>query len=96
MRNAVFLFALRRGNLVGSPALHLVRYDVVDGIGAPVLRIGCLATGHDAAAPLVGEEHLAAVIVERGGVPVGETVVDGIVDTLGRARIADVEQDAVA
>ena len=49
-----------------------------------------------AAAPFVGEEHLRAVVVERGRVPVGEVRVGHRIETHRVDRIADVEQQAVA
>ena len=80
VRDAVLLRRLRRRHLVVALELHLVvRVDREDRVGAPLLRIGRAALRRAAAAPLVGEQHLGAVVVERGRVPVGEVRVgDGV------------------
>ena len=61
----------------------------------------CGLVGHPAArlraaAPLVGEDDLGAVVVERRRVPVREVRVGDRVETNRVGRVADVEQDAVA
>jgi hypothetical protein len=100
VRDAVLLVGLRCRHLVVAAPLHLVVVlgvdDVEDGVGAPVEPIGRPAAGSGAAAPLVGEDHRGAVVVERGGVPVGEDVILDGVDPLGVGRIGDVDQQPVA
>ena len=87
---------LRRRHLVVALERQLVIDDVEDRVGAPVRRIGRAAARLRAAAPLVGEEHLRAVVVERRRVPVGEVRVGRRVEAHGIRRVADVEQQAVA
>ena len=95
VRHAVLLLVLRRRNLEVAPELELPVGDVVDGVGAPVERVVGAASRHHAAAPLVGEQHLRAVVVEGRGMPVREALVDHRIHT-GRVQwIRDVEQDAV-
>ena len=67
-----------------------------DRVGAPLRRIGRAALRLAAAAPLVGEQHLGAVVVERRRVPVREVRVGDGGDAHGMRGIADVEQQAVA
>ena len=47
-------------------------------------------------APFIGEQHLAAIVVESGGMPVGEVGVGHGADPDRVGRIPDVEQEAVA
>ena len=54
------------------------------------------AAGSAAAAPLVGEENLGAVVVKGRRVPVGEPGVYHFVDSHRVFRIGDIDQDAVA
>jgi hypothetical protein len=66
VRDAVFRLGLHGGHLVVAGELQLAVDDVEDGIGAPGWRIGLPAARTGAAAPLVGEDHLRAGVVERG------------------------------
>src|SRR6185437_11940077 len=70
--------------------------DREDRVGAPITRIGCAALGLAAAAPLVGEQHLGAVVVERRGMPVGEIGIGCRVEAYRVCRILDVQQHSVA
>ena len=54
------------------------------------------ALGSAAAAPLVREEHLGSVVVERCRVPVREVRVGDCVDANGVLGVSDIEQEAVA
>src|SRR4051812_41032575 len=66
VRDAVLTAGLRCGQLV--VALHLelaARLDGEDGVSAPFLRIGLPALRAAAAAPLVREQDLRRVVVER-------------------------------
>ena len=94
--HAVLLRRLRRRQLVVALELQLAVREREDRVGAPLLRIGRAALGLAAAAPLVGEQELGAVVVEGGRVPVGEVRVGHGGDPLRVGRIADVEQQAVA
>ena len=96
VRHAVLLLDLRRGNLEVAAKFEPPVHDVVDGVGAPVHRIVASTARPAAAAPLIGEQHLVAVVVKRGGVPVGEAAVADVIDAHGIQRIADVENNAVA
>ena len=59
--------------------------------GVVVAALGCAA-----AAPLVGEHDLAAVVAEGGRVPVGEVGVGHGGETEGVGGVGDVEEEAVA
>ena len=87
---------LRSRHLEVAPELQLAVDDVEDRVGAPLPGIGRPASRTPAAAPLVGEDDLGAVVVERGRVPVGEAGVDHLIDADGGQRVGDIEQDAVA
>src|SRR5439155_27374784 len=63
--------------------------------GTPLRLVGHTAAGLETAAPLVGEENLRPVVIERGRVPEGEVGVRHGADALGVRGIADVEQQAV-
>ncbi len=96
MRDAVLLLDLRRRHLEVAAELELAVDDVVDRVRAPGQRVVGAAARPAAAAPLVGEDDLGAVVVEGRRVPVGEALVDDLVDALRVQRVGDVEQDAVA
>ena len=70
--------------------------NVIDRICAPSHRVRRLATRTATAAPLVGEDHFRAIIVERGRVPIGKALVEHGIDPLGVHRVRDIEQDAIA
>ena len=88
-----FLLGLRRRHLVVAPVHQFLVDDVVDGIGAPGQRIDRAAARTAAAAPFIREQDLGAVIVERGGMPVGEALVIHRVEAL---RILGVIADWVS
>ena len=94
--HAVLLRRLRHRQLVVARELQLAVDDVEDRVGAPLGLVGRPAAGRRAAAPLVGEDDLRAVVVERGRVPVGEVRVGDRVEPNRVHRVGDVEQDAVA
>ena len=96
MGDAVLLHRLGHRQLVVAAELHLPVDDVEDRVRAPARLVGVTATRLGAAAPLIGEHDLGAVVVERGRVPVGEVRVRDLVDPDGVRRVADVDQDAVA
>ena len=96
VRDAVLLLGLRRRHLVVAREPQLAIDDVEDRVGAPGRQIGRAAARPGAAAPFVGEDHLRAVVVERRRMPVGEVLVDDVIEPDRVLRIANVEQDAVA
>ena len=87
---------LHRRHLEVAGELHLPVDDVEEGVGAPLRSVGRPAAGARAAAPLVGEDHLGAVVVERRRVPVRVVRVTHRIEPHRVHRIGDVEQDAVA
>ena len=87
---------LRRRHLVVAAEPQLLVDDVENRVGAPVREIGLAAARPRAAAPLVGEHHFRAVVVERRRMPVREVLSVDRVEPLRMHRIGDVEQDAVA
>src|SRR6187397_1009463 len=96
MRDAILLVGLRRGELVVALELELPILDEKDRVGAPFLLVGGAALGRTAAAPLIGEEQLRTIVVERGRVPVREVGVGDGVEPNGIDRIVDVEQESVS
>ena len=95
VRDTVLQRRLRSGHLVVALESHLAALDREDRIGAPLLRIGRAALRVVTTAPLVAEEHLGAVVVERRRVPVGEVGIGHGADAARIHRVADVEQEAV-
>ena len=87
VRDAVLLVALHGGHLVVAGEPQLLVDDVEDGIGAPGDRVDRAAARAGAAAPLVGEDHLRAVVVEGGRVPVGKVLVEHLVETRRVLRV---------
>ena len=96
MGNAIFLFQLRCGNFEVALEFEFAVNDVVDGIGSPIQWVKGATSRPCTPAPFVSKEHLGAVIVECGGMPIGETWIDHDVDTRGFQGVSDIEQDAVA
>ena len=94
--DAVLHFRLGGRHLVVAGEIQLAVIDLVDRVGAPGHGILRPAARSSAAAPLVGEDHLGAGVVEGRRVPVGEPLVHHRVDARGRRRIGDVQNDAVA
>ena len=94
--HAVFERRLRGHHLVIAPERERAVVDGEDRVGSPFLGIRGTALGTAAAAPLIGEEHLRAIVVERGRVPIREVRVAHRRDPLRVGRVADVEQQAVA
>ena len=77
--DAVLLVGLCHRQLVVAAEHQLAIDDLVDRVGAPAQLIGGPAARSGAAAPLVGEEDLLAVIVEGRAVPVREDRIgDGV------------------
>ena len=96
MRDAVLHFALRGGQLVVAAIHQLAIDNIVDRVRAIFARVLRAAPRARAAAPFVGVEHLGAVIVKGGRMPIGEALVRHRVDALGLARIGYVEDHAIA
>ena len=96
MRDAVLLVGLRRGDLVEAAEFELAVLEFVDRVGAPVHRVTRLATRASAPTPFIGEQHLRAIVVEGGRMPIGETGLGHVVDPRGLQRIGNVEHDAIA
>ena len=83
MRDAVFGVALGGRQLVVAGEAQLVVLEVEDGIGTPLAGIIGAATCAETAAPLIGEDDLAAVVGEGRRVPVGVVGIVNGVDALG-------------
>ena len=96
MRDAILQRRLRHRQLVIALEPHLSVLDGEDGVGAPLYGVGRAALRLAAPAPLVGEQDLGPVVVERRRVPVGEVRVTHRADANRVDRVADVEQEAVA
>src|SRR5206468_1651689 len=96
VRDAVFDRRLRRRQLVVTLERQgALGVDGEDRVRAPFRLVGCSAAWCHAAAPLVGENHFACVVVERRRVPVGEVRVRCGRDAYRVYGILDVEQQAV-
>ena len=96
VRHAVLEDRLGRRHLVVALHLHPAVAQGEECIGAPLHLVRGAALRLPAAAPLVGEEDLAAIVIEGGRVPVREVGVGRRIDPHRVGRIADVEQQAVA
>ena len=96
MRHAVFQFQLRGGHFEIAPEFQLAINDVVNGIGAPGQGVMGAAARAAAATPFIGKEHLGAVIVESGRMPVGKALVGDGVNTRRLSWVGNIENDAVA
>src|SRR5262245_21453601 len=81
VRHAVFLLGLSGRHLEVAAEFELTIDDVEDRVGSPVLGIGGPAPRTRAAAPLVGEHDLPAVVVERRRMPVGKVLVHDRVES---------------
>ena len=93
--HAVLQLGLRRRHLVVRGQRQFAILQIEDGIGAPVHRIGRAATRLSAAAPLVREQHLGAVVAEVGGVPEGVVRIGYSVDADRMHGIGYVQQDSI-
>ena len=96
VRHTVLLLDLRSRHLEVAAELELAVDDVVDGVRAPGQRVVGAAARSPPAAPLVGEQDLGTVVVERCRVPVGKALIDNLVYALRVQRLGDIEDDAVA
>ena len=74
-----------------ASVLEFALDDVINGIGTPVEWVKCPASCSAAATPLVSEDDLSAVIIERGGVPVGEARVRDGINTLRVQRVRNIK-----
>src|SRR5947207_13509346 len=95
MRDAVLLRRLRRRHLVITLELQLHADDAEDRVGAPLLRVARAALRLTTATPLVREEQLGTVVVERRRMPVREVRIGDSRDADGMRRIVNVEKEAV-
>ena len=66
-----------------------------DRVGAPARIVRRLAARRAATTPLVREQHLRRLVVERRRMPVGEVRIDDFVQPTRVSGIGDVEQDPV-
>ena len=96
MRRADLVVRLRRRHLVIALEVQLAAVEREDRVAAPDQRIGRAASRRAAAAPLVREEQLGAVVAERRRVPEGHVRVGDREQALRVLRIANVEQQTVA
>ena len=76
--------------------LHLAIDDIVDRIRTPIQWIGRAATWTRTAAPFIGKDYLAAIIVEGRRVPIGKTRVNYLIQAHWIQWIGNIQQDAVA
>ncbi len=97
MRDAVLLRALRGRNLeVGVLRELAILADDERGVAAHLQRMHRLTVGRGAAAPLVGEDDLRAVVREHGRVPQREVGVGDGIEPHRALGITDVDEQAVA
>ena len=95
MRHAVLILTLWGRHFEVAAILKLSVNNVVDGIGAPIERIERTAARPATATPFIRKQNLGAIVVECGGVPVGEPGVCHNIDSLRISRICDIEQNAI-
>src|SRR3972149_5062915 len=93
--DAVLQRSLGGRPLVVARERHLVVLEREDRVGSPLHPVRRAALGTAATAPLVGEENLRAVVVERGRVPEGEVRVGDGADALRVPGVGDVEEESV-
>src|SRR5207249_9961000 len=96
MRDTILLLCLSCRQLVITSKPQLLVNDVENGVRPPGRRIGGAASGARASTPFVGEDHLRTVIIKRRRVPVGEVLVDDLIEPNRMHRIGYVEQNSVA
>ena len=96
VRDAVLLTRLGSRHLVIRVELELVVLDREERVGAPLRLVRIAAARLRAAAPLVGEQDLLAVVAERRRVPERHVGVRRRVDADRVRRIVDVEEQAEA
>ena len=92
MSDAILGVALCRRQLVVSGELKLVIVQPENGIGSPDVWIGWTTSRSTAAAPLISEDDLLAVVRKCGRVPVSIIWIVYCIDALRIHRIFDVEQ----
>ena len=96
VRDAVLLLASAPPASCSSSGTSSCRSSSVKIASAPHSCLSVARQRGASAAPLVGEQHLRAVVVERRRVPEREVGVGDGVDALRVRHVADVEQQAVA
>src|SRR5437868_13334008 len=93
--DAILVASLGSGKLVVNLELHGRDRYREDRVGAPLAGISRATLGLHSSTPLVGEENLAAVVVERRGMPVREIGIRRGVEAHRMRRITDVEKEPV-
>ena len=88
--------SLRGGQLVVALEVHLPVDNREDCVRAPLRLIGRAALRLSAAAPLIREQDLCSVVVERRRMPVREIRIGRGSNANGIRRIANIEQQTVA
>ena len=96
MRDAVLVRRLRREHLVVALERHRVVGEREDGVRAPLGLVERAALGLPATAPLIREQNLGPVVVERRRVPVGEVGIGDRPDAARMRRVVHIEQQPVA
>src|SRR5947208_2332176 len=96
MRDTILLLCLSCRQLVITSEPQLLVNDVENGVRPPGRRVGGAASRARASTPLVGEDHLRTIIIKRRRVPVGEVLIDDLIEPNRMHGIGDVEQDSVA
>ena len=96
MGHAIFGISLRGRHLVVTTELKLTVDDVVERISTPGQRILCATARSATATPFIGENHLGAIVVEGGRMPISKTRINHLIQSLRIRRIRDIQQDAIA
>ena len=96
MGHAVLVRGLRRRQLVVALERHSAARPREDRVRAPFGLVRDAAARLQAPAPLIGEQNLGAVVVERRRVPERKVGVGHGADPLRIGDVTDVEQEAIA
>ena len=96
VRDTILVRGLRRQHLVVALERHPAIVERENGVGAPLRLVEVPALRLSTTAPLVGEEQLGAVVVERRRMPIGKIRVRHRADASRMRRVPNVEQQSVA
>src|SRR5207248_1349577 len=89
---AVFPVRLRGRHLVVAVEHQIFILDGEQRVGAPLRLVGDTAARLAASSPLIREQELGAIIVERRRVPEGHVCVGRHVDAEGMGGVVNIEQ----
>ena len=95
VRHAVLCFSLWGGHLEVTAEYQFAIDDVIDGICSPGEGVVGSTSWAGTTPPFIGKQHLAAIVVEGRGVPIGEARVTHRINALRCSRVGDIKQNPV-